>query len=276
MRNIARLVARSALTAYRRRPKKPALNLGELVTRYDIPRGGVLHLGANDGNEAEMYDRCGFEKVVWVEGFDGFYRALREHLARYPRQSAHKVLISDVDGEELAFRVASNRVSSTVFTPTETFSEDFPNVPFVEISRLRAQRLDTYIAANGVDLADIRNLVVDLEGSELKALVSLGHYLDHFDFALIEVSVTQNYVSGPRLAEMDRFMLSKGFLRVETRMGSSSGDAFYVRQTASPLQRLSMRASCYYYCEVFYGLYRHKFIKRVKRLAGETVPQAAS
>ena len=40
------------LTAYRRLPKKPALNLGELVTRHDIPLGGVLHLGANDGSEA--------------------------------------------------------------------------------------------------------------------------------------------------------------------------------------------------------------------------------
>ena len=223
-----------------------------------------------------MYNRCGFQRVVWVEGFDGFYRALLEHLAQYPRQCAHKVLISDVDGEEVAFRVAGNRVSSTVFTPTETFSEDFPNVPFVGISHLRAQRLDTYIAANGVDLSDIRNLVVDLEGSELKALVSMGGYLDQFDFALIEVAVTQNFVSGPRLAEVDRFMLSKGFFRAETRIGSSSGDAFYVRKTVSPLARLSMRASCYYHCEIFYRLYRHKFIKRVKRLAGETVPQATS
>lgn len=214
-----------------------------------------------------MYDRSGFERVVWVEGFPAFYRALLNRIDRYPRQSAHNVLISDIEGEELAFRVADNYVSSTVFVCSDTFSEDFPNIAFVDTNRITAKRLDSYFSSNGVDLSNIRNLVVDLEGSELKALKSLGRYLDQFECALIEVSATENYIRGPRFADIDRFMLSKGFRRVEARMGSSSGDAFYVRSIASPLHRLSMHASSFYYSEVFYRLYRHNIVKRVKRLA---------
>ncbi len=272
MKNIARALARRALAEYRRRPKKPALALPELVTRYDLPLGGVLHLGANDGMEAAPYDRCGFQRVVWVEGHPDFFRALVEHIATYPNQSAYHVLISDVDGEELEFRIAHNRVSSTIFPPSDTHHEDFPNVTFSETIRLRGRRLDAFISSNNVDLANIRNLVVDLEGSELKALMSLGCYLDQIDFALIEVSIGENFVRGPQLGEIDRFMLSKGFVRMEARMGSSSGDAFYVRRAASRLDQLSMRASCYFYSEAFYRLYRRRIVKLFKEFTGDTPP----
>src|SRR5947208_14341524 len=97
MTTLSRALARLAIAANGRRPKKPALSLGELKTRHDISLGGVLHLGANDGGEAEMYDRSGFEKVVWVEGFPDFYRALGERIRDFPRQTAHNVLISDVE-----------------------------------------------------------------------------------------------------------------------------------------------------------------------------------
>jgi FkbM family methyltransferase len=270
--NLAQALIRRALSVYRRRPKVPGLSIAELCTRYALPRGGILHLGANDGIEAESYHRCGFERVLWVEGFPTFYQALVERIAAYPGQSAHNVLISDVDGEELEFRIAENGVSSTVFASSETYQEDFPQVNFLATNRLHAQRLDTFIASNSVELSHVRVLVVDLEGSELKALLSLGRYLDQIDFALIEVSLTENFVRGPMLSEIDAFMLSKGFVRTEARMGSSSGDAFYVRRVASSLERLSMRASCYFHSQAFYRLYRHNFVKGVKRFVGETPP----
>jgi FkbM family methyltransferase len=274
MRSFVGGIARHSLRVFRNRPKRPALSLAELAGRYDLPRSGVLHVGANDGSEAVEYDRCGFTHVVWIEGFPDFYQALMRRLAAFPRQSAHNVLVSDVDGEEIEFRVADNAVSSTALPPAPTHFEEFPTVHFHRVVRLPARRLDTFFIENDeVDLADVKILVLDVQGSELKALASLGRYLHQIDFALVEISVGENFVGGPSLADIDRFLLASGFVRAEVRMGSSTGDAFYVRRSANLSDRARQWASAQFYSKGVYGLYRRKVVKWVKRLAGEQAPK---
>lgn len=39
-----------------------------LFQKYNIKPKGVLHIGANVGEEAAMYDRLGVKKQVWIEG----------------------------------------------------------------------------------------------------------------------------------------------------------------------------------------------------------------
>jgi FkbM family methyltransferase len=243
------------------------MTVESVLPDHPIGRGTVLHLGANEGTEAEAYARCGFRRVIWIEGFPQFYERLLSHLSAYPNQDAYNVLVSDVDGEELAFRIADNGVSSTVFEVGQKFDEDFPGIRFVEKAKLRARRLDRFLAERGIDLSDVSIAVVDLEGSELKALRSLGDLIDRIPYAIVEVSVAENFVAGPSLRDIDDYMISRGFRRVEIKLGSSSGDALYERHPASLVDLAKMRVSAAAYKNVFYGVYRNIVVKSIKRFA---------
>jgi FkbM family methyltransferase len=265
--SIPRTFVRQILQQYRRLPKEGPMTVESVLPYHPIGRGTVLHLGANDGTEAEAYARCGFKRVIWIEGFPRFYERLVKHLSAYPNQDAYNVLVSDVEGEELAFRIAENGVSSTVFQAGQRFGEDFPGVRFVEQTKLKARRLDRFFAERGVDLSDVSIAVVDLEGSELKALRSLGDLIERIPYAIVEVSVTENFVSGPALRDIDDYMTSRGFRRVQIKLGSSSGDALYERHPASVLDQAKMRASAAIYANLFYGFYRNVVVKSIKRFA---------
>jgi FkbM family methyltransferase len=246
------------------RPEK-RFDMKRICREYGIDTKGLVHLGANDGMEAAVYERCGFSSVLWVEGYSKFYERLVQHLKRFPGQRAMHVLISDQDGEQIRFRIAKNGVSSTVFSPGARYFEDFPNVEFVETEPLRARRLDRMFEEERVDLSAYNVLVLDLEGSELKALQSLGTSIDHFDWIGIEISVTDNYLSGPRLKDIDAFLVARGFKRIETIMGSSSGDAIYRRCHVGAIDRLEMRVTETFYSAGYYLLYRDGIVKKVKR-----------
>jgi FkbM family methyltransferase len=272
--SMPRALLRGALDLYRLLPKRPMMTVEGLSLRHPIPRSGVLHLGANDGGEAESYARCGFQRVVWVEGFPEFYALLVERLRAYPNQTAYNVLISDVENEELSFQIADNRVSSTTFGVGSRFHEDFPGIQFDQRRVLRARRLDRFFEEEGVDLADFSIVVIDLEGAELKALRSIGEALGKVPYVMIEVSVTENFIGGPLLHDIDAYMVEQGFRRVELKLGSSSGDALYQRRAPGVLDRLSMAASAAYLEHLHYPLYRDGVVKALKRLAGLPSDQA--
>ena len=62
-------ILRLPLDAYRRRT---AFDLATLSRRFGIAVAGVLHVGANMGQEAEVYAQLGARRVIWIEGFDEF------------------------------------------------------------------------------------------------------------------------------------------------------------------------------------------------------------
>jgi FkbM family methyltransferase len=262
------LAARSlsaGLHAFRAIRPVRTFSIEQLCKKYRVEPRGLIHLGANDGLEAASYERCGFKRVLWVEGYPKFFSRLVERLTQFPSQRALNVLISDRDDEEVVFRVARNGVSSTTQTPGAKFFQDFPNVQFEATETLRAQRMDGVLTRDGIDVTLYNCLVIDLEGSELKALRSLGHMVEGFDWIAVEISVAPNYVSGPRLSDIDTFLGQRHFKRVETVMGSSSGDALYKRTIVSTADRVRMRLSSAFYTYAYYRLYRDLILKSVKQ-----------
>ncbi len=209
-----------------------SVRLDLLMRRFSIDPRGVLHVGGNVGSEAETYHNCGFQRVVWVEGYEEFYRLLVKNIERFPEQLAFNILVSDTEGEEVKFRIANNTGSSTVFEPAADFGRNFAGIQFVETKVLRAQRLDNFFEKEGVDLSGLNLLVLDVEGSELKAMKSLGDGLGGFGWILTEVSIGPNFVGGPMLWDLDRFLASRGFYRKATAICRSSGDALYGRHSS--------------------------------------------
>src|SRR5688572_6364933 len=87
----------------------------ELVHRQKIIPRGVLHLGANTGQEAEMYHQLGFSPVIWVEAIPTVHSALERHIAQFPAQVALCACVSDTDEQWVKFHISSNQAQSSSF-----------------------------------------------------------------------------------------------------------------------------------------------------------------
>lgn len=209
--------------------KRFSFSLDKLLDNYNISKSGCLHVGANIGSELECYERFGFKRVIWIEGYTPFYNILIKNINNKPNHHALNYMISDQNDEIVEFRVASNTGSSTMLSPTDSWFETFGNIKFEKNVKVNCQRLDN-ILLKEFDIEILKNIkfaVFDIEGAELKALKSLGEFINNFDFILTEVSIKQNYEEGPVLYDIDKFMHSNSFKRVYSKYSISSGDALY-------------------------------------------------
>lgn len=209
-----------------------------LVKKYGIKPKGVLHLGANEGNEIDWYVDNGVQYVVFVEAIPSVFEKLKLNMAYW---SNTKVIIhcmnacvSDVDGNEVDFNISSNKGESSSFLPFGVHKSLHPDVSFVDTIKLTTRRLDTLVNAKGQEdfgmlEEELDFLNVDLQGAELLALKGMGHMLTHFKWAYIEVNRMDTYVGCPMVEEVDYYMLQFGFHRIETSqwIGGAWADAFY-------------------------------------------------
>jgi len=202
-----------------------------LFKKYDIQSKGVLHLGANEGQEAEAYRSCGVERVVWVEALPDVYKKLWEKVSKYENSTAILACLSDIDGQKVKFNIASNEAQSSSMLEFGTHSKEHPTVKFVDSIELTTTRLDTCFKDHGIEMIpDGWFLNIDLQGAELLALKGMGDLIQKFDHAYIEVNTRELYKGCPLAGEIDAFLHPYGFVPMETKMtGAGWGDRYYQR-----------------------------------------------
>src|SRR2546428_143455 len=103
------------------------------MRQCDTPIRGVLHIGANFGQEAGYYAKLGL-KVIWVEADPLLFDRLQENIATFDEQSAHQCLASDIDGQEVDFHIASNDggSSSILKCDASKFAKEWPGIKEVK------------------------------------------------------------------------------------------------------------------------------------------------
>lgn len=75
-------------------------------------------------------------------------------------------------------------------------------------------------------------LNMDIQGAELKALRGMGDILKQFKWAYLEVNKAELYKGCALVEDIDLYMLSYGFRRVETSWtGAMWGDALYCHKS---------------------------------------------
>ena len=79
-----------------------------LITQMGRTTRGVLHVGANTGQEFEQYRDADIDLVVWVEADPETFRQLEATVSADPRHIALCGLCGPRDGETVTFYIASN------------------------------------------------------------------------------------------------------------------------------------------------------------------------
>ena len=214
---------------------------------WDRPIRRVVHVGANAGQEGEIYAALGLPMVEWVEADPVVFKRLQERVRRFIGQTAILACVSNSDGERVQFHVTSNHGgSSSVLQPRrEQFESEWPGITVERTIHLETVRMDTLVDRGVLTSGAGGFLNLDVQGHELAVLEGLGSRIREFDVVLAEVSFRSMYVGSALLHDIDRFATSKGFTRVRLGVGPVQGEAWYVRTSSGLFARAAMAGTAF-------------------------------
>ncbi|NCF71255.1 MAG: FkbM family methyltransferase, partial [Chlamydiales bacterium] len=202
-----------------------------LVYQYQVPVKGIVHLGAYFATEASYYNRMGATSTLFVEANPELMPQIEKNIAPYPGMQAINCAVADKDGS-INLQVTNNKQSSSILDLKEHL-EQYPTVQKIKEVTVPLKKLDTIFADKKLDFEAYNLLNMDIQGAELLALKGARELLKHIDAIYTEVNTKELYKGCARLNEIDDFLSSCGFVRVEESINYSRGwgDAFYVKQS---------------------------------------------
>ena len=189
---------------------------------------GILHVGANVGQEAALYAKRGLN-VAWIEPIPDVFQRLQANIKLYPQQRAYNDLVTDEDDKTYTFHVASNDGSSSSILELGDHKDIFPDVGYVQTLDLRSVTLATLVARENIDLSKFDMLLLDTQGSELLVLKGGEPLLRNFRFVQIEVADFEAYQGCCKLDEVEAFMARQGFVECHRKRTSThpNGSQYY-------------------------------------------------
>ncbi len=200
----------------------------------------VVHIGAHEAEERNRYASLGWGSrgTIWVEAIEEKAAIVRARTVHMPNQTVHCALLSDVDGEDITFNIASNGQSSSMLE-FGTHSDSYPTISFVDKRPLRTTRFDSLIDR----LPEGRvYLCIDVQGVELPVLRGFGDLIDDVDYLFCEVNFREVYRDCTKFEDLEQFLEDKGFeLAVLHDTGQGWGDAFFIRRSGTVHLRWARR-----------------------------------
>ncbi len=184
--------------------------LGKNPNKYLKDITGVIHIGANTGQERNLYKKHNLN-VLWVEPIPKIYEALENNIKNYKKQKAIKALITDKNNKEYQFNIANNNGASSSILKLEKHKDMWPDVFYEETILLHSTTLKTLIEKENININKYQALVLDTQGSELLALKGSISILKHIKYIVTEVADFESYKDCCTLYDISKFMNEHGF-----------------------------------------------------------------
>ena len=200
--------------------------INELLQDFNIKPKRILHVGAHLAEESKDYTEYFRAPVIWIEAQPKLCKELKQSLD-IALNTVIEACILDENDLAVTLNVTSNSQSTSVLH-FGTHADTYPDVRVTESVTVRTKRLDSLL--NGKEVPDFINL--DIQGVELKAIMSLGVLIEQVNVIYTEVNKRHVYVECNLIQDMDSYLKRYGFRRIATRWKRRSGwgDALYVNQ----------------------------------------------
>ena len=197
---------------------------------------GVVHIGANTGQERDLYKKYGL-RVIWVEPIPEVFKTLKANLIGFPQQFALQSLVSDQDNKEYRFNIANNNGESSSILDLKLHKDIWPHVTYERTIILQSKTLVSLIEEERIAPREYDALIMDTQGSELLVLKGAIPILKNFMYIKTEVPDFESYEGCCQLTEIASFLKRYGFREysrhkfAERAEGGSYYDVVYKRKT---------------------------------------------
>lgn len=184
---------------------------------------GVVHVGANTGQEIKTYGKYGLS-VIWIEPIPDVFEKLQSNLAGIPRQIALQGLVTDRDNAEYHFHVASNNGASSSILELNLHQDIWPDISFERTIELHSKTLSSLLRENNVTLSDYDMLIIDTQGSELLVLKGAVPILHHFRYIQTEAADFETYKDCCQVKDLQLFLGQYGYKEISRRKFATHPD----------------------------------------------------
>lgn len=137
-----------------------------ILKEFNLNLSGVIHIGANIGEERVFYLNHSIEKQIWVEANPVIYKILQSNVANNPWAICFNECIGDEDGKEVIFNFSNNEGQSSSIFEFGTHKQEHPQVFFTEKKKMVLKRMDTLLDENKINIKDYNFLNIDLQGAD--------------------------------------------------------------------------------------------------------------
>jgi FkbM family methyltransferase len=171
---------------------------------------GVIHVGANTGQERGLYERYGL-RVIWIEPIPEVFETQKANLEGLHRQRALENLVTDRDDAEYQFHIANNNGASSSILDLKQHKDIWPTVAYAKTITLKSVTLATLLQRERIDPTEYDALIMDTQGSELLVLKGADPVLHNFKYIKTEVPDFESYEGCCQLLDIDSFLTRHGY-----------------------------------------------------------------
>ena len=184
---------------------------------------GVVHVGANFGQERKLYRNYGLN-VVWIEPIPEVFTQLESNIRGFKNQQAFQALVTDIDDKEYEFHIANNDGASSSILEFKQHKDVWPGVHYTTTVLLKSITLATLFKKEQIDASNYQALIMDTQGSELLVLRGSLPILDNFKFIKTEVPDFEAYEGCCQLSEINDFMSEHGYKEISRNRFASRAE----------------------------------------------------
>ena len=183
-----------------------------------IAKIGVVHVGADVGQEVAQYFSYGFENIILIEANPECYNILISTFGDDPRIKIFNYAICDRQGL-VDFHIHTSRSGSTEpasILPMKQFKEIVKTLHTTKTIQVPAITLDALFEKHQIAFATYNFVNIDIQGAELLAFRGANKLLSSVDVIVSEVNVVEMYENGALEDDVVKFLDQKGFDRKQS------------------------------------------------------------
>lgn len=177
---------------------------------------GVIHIGANEGQERDKYKKY-FLSVVWVEPIPEVFEQLKKNINDYPNQRAFKYLLTDQDDQEVELKISNNNGLSSSILNLGLHKHIWPKVNYINSIKLKSSTLNTLISKENLNIKEYQALILDTQGSELLVLKGASEILVNMNYIVTEAADFDSYEGCCKVDDLSQFLQKYGFKEISRK-----------------------------------------------------------
>lgn len=199
----------------------------QLKQKYNMNISGIIHIGAHYGEEIYEYLRNDIQDIVLFEPLSNNFNILENNLKNLNANiQGHQVALGSKKGKATMFLSDNEAQSSSILKPKVHLTHH-PNVKFEGTEEVEVEVLDDY------NITHCNFINIDVQGYELEVFKGSTKTLNSIDYIYCEVNRGEMYEGNVMIDELDEFLSSYNFTRVETFWPEEWfqwGDALYIKK----------------------------------------------